>query len=66
MLCSFFLSMIQNRARFIILWLITNHCSDAVAQKINDVSFNNKVISNSKMSATLTQSYRLQKKNKFF
>lgn len=56
-LCSSsFLAMIQNQTRFIILWLITNHCGDTAAQKINDVNFNDKVILNGRMPATCTQS----------
>lgn len=41
---SSFLSIIQNQARFIKLWLITNRCGDTAAQKINDVNLNDKVI----------------------
>lgn len=41
---SSFLSIIQNQARFIKLRLITNHCGDTAAQKINDVSLNDKVL----------------------
>ena len=56
MLCpSSLLSMIQTR--FIVLWLmITNHCGDAAAQKINDGNFNDKVILNSRIPSTCTQS----------
>jgi len=46
--------------------MITNHCGDAAAQKINDGNFNDKVILNSRIPSTCTQSWRLQKKLKFF
>lgn len=60
-LCSSFLSTIQNQTRFIIPWLITNHCGDAAAQINDDVNFNDQVILISRTPATRTQSYRRQK-----
>lgn len=66
MLCCSVHSMNQNQMKFIILWLFTSHCGVVAAQKISDVNFNDKVISNCKMPATCMQSYRLQKETKFY